>query len=206
MIINLKRFKGNYGARLNTLVRFPVKGLDMSEFVVSQQKMPRGNTIQKPIYDLVAVSNHFGQSCDQGHYTAFTKNQKGWFHFNDHQVRECTSQDSIVSPAAYILFYVRRGIDFENLDYSTIQNNIEALQTAQVPKNGLVNLATVDPLTSCTSNKFTSCAQNDNSGLLSPTYTSTCMMGTVTEDNISDSASLQPNAKRPKTTADDSSY
>ena len=74
LIINLKRFKGNYGARLNTLVRFPVKGFDMSEFVVSHQKSNLVDS-QKPIYDLVAVSNHFGQSCDQGHYTAFTKNQ-----------------------------------------------------------------------------------------------------------------------------------
>ena len=97
----------------------------MSEFVVSHQKK-KG---PKPIYDLVAVSNHFGQSCDQGHYTAFTKNENQWYHFNDHQVRECTQSDSIVSPAAYILFYVRRGIDYLNLDYKKVKNTLEPVTT-----------------------------------------------------------------------------
>jgi hypothetical protein len=52
-MINLKRFRGN-NAKQNTRVDFPVRGFDMSDFVVS-------NDVQKPIYDLFAVSNHFGQ-------------------------------------------------------------------------------------------------------------------------------------------------
>ena len=73
MIINLKRFRGSY-AKQNTLVRFPVEGLDMSEFVVSNDFEPN----KKPIYDPFAVSNHFGQ-LQAGHYTALTLNNGSWF-------------------------------------------------------------------------------------------------------------------------------
>lgn len=52
LIINLKRFRGSY-AKQNTLVDFPKRGLDMSEFVVSKERPPN-----RPIYDLFAVSNH----------------------------------------------------------------------------------------------------------------------------------------------------
>jgi ubiquitin carboxyl-terminal hydrolase 4/11/15 len=52
LLINLKRFRGN-NAKQNTFVDFPVSGLDMSDYVVSE-------TSDKPIYDLFAVSNHFG--------------------------------------------------------------------------------------------------------------------------------------------------
>lgn len=52
LLINLKRFRGN-NAKQNTHVDFPTSGLDMSDFVVSSDT-------QKPIYDLFAVSNHFG--------------------------------------------------------------------------------------------------------------------------------------------------
>ena len=52
LLINLKRFRGN-NAKQNTHVDFPVSEFDMSEFVVSQDS-------QRPVYDLFAVSNHFG--------------------------------------------------------------------------------------------------------------------------------------------------
>ena len=52
LLINLKRFRGN-NAKQNTQVEFPIKGLDMSDFVVSSD-------VQRPLYDLFAVSNHFG--------------------------------------------------------------------------------------------------------------------------------------------------
>ena len=55
LIINLKRFRGN-STKQDTLVNFPINGLDMSEFVVSHDSGPSS----KPIFDLFAVSNHFG--------------------------------------------------------------------------------------------------------------------------------------------------
>jgi ubiquitin C-terminal hydrolase len=46
----------------------------------------------KVIYDLYAVSNHFG-SLGGGHYTAFAKNPiyKNWFEFDDSRVRKISS-------------------------------------------------------------------------------------------------------------------
>lgn len=55
LIINLKRFRGT-STKQDTFVNFPINGLDMSEFVVSSDSGPTS----KPIYDLFAVSNHFG--------------------------------------------------------------------------------------------------------------------------------------------------
>ena len=83
----------------------------MSEFVVSREKPPN-----RPLYDLFAVCNHQGQ-LSAGHYTSYTLNRGTWYHFNDHKVRQCTETDHIVSSAAYILFYQRRGINFDQIDY-----------------------------------------------------------------------------------------
>ena len=68
----------------------------MSDFVVSAD-------VQRPLYDLFAVSNHFGQ-LQAGHYTAMTLNNGKWFQFNDHKI-SCIEEHDIVSSAAYILFY-----------------------------------------------------------------------------------------------------
>ena len=55
---------GGGGGKLDTFVDFPLDGLDMSPFVMSQGK--------PLIYDCFAVSNHFG-NVGFGHYTAFAK-------------------------------------------------------------------------------------------------------------------------------------
>lgn len=94
----------------------------MSEFVVSREKPPN-----RPLYDLFAVSNHQGQ-LSAGHYTAYTLNRGKWYIFNDHKVRQCSEQDHIVSSAAYILFYKRRGMNFENIDYEQIRNRLDSAE------------------------------------------------------------------------------
>lgn len=60
----------------------------------------------EPIYDLYAVSNHYG-GLGGGHYTAFAKNGDRWYDFNDSSVHG-VSESSIVGSGAYILFYMRR--------------------------------------------------------------------------------------------------
>ena len=116
LIINLKRFKG-LQTKQNTLVHFPLKGLDMSEYVISQKQ----KTNEPLIYDLFGVSNHYGQLL-AGHYTAYAKNEGVWYRFNDDQVEQIDNENSIVSNAAYNLFYARRDIDFNDLDYQKIRN------------------------------------------------------------------------------------
>ncbi len=116
LVIHLKRFLYSKWSRekLGTLVEFPVEGLDLSSFVLSKSD-------KAPIYDLFAVSNHSG-GLGGGHYTgtqntvcaypipAYAKNKHDgiWYLFNDSSVSPVGSTDSIVSSAAYVLFYTRR--------------------------------------------------------------------------------------------------
>lgn len=78
MIVSLKRFKasksryGNFGfggQKLDTFVDYPLEGLDMKPFVLSKHQRETSPLI----YDLYAVSNHFG-GVGGGHYTAYGKN------------------------------------------------------------------------------------------------------------------------------------
>lgn len=61
----------------------------------------------EPVYDLYAVSNHFG-GLGGGHYTAYCKvDEEHWYCFDDSHTYEVT-QDKVMSEAAYVLFYRRR--------------------------------------------------------------------------------------------------
>ena len=110
LIIHLKRFSHNrntmFGTRkINDFINFPTTGLDLNPYV------QEGHTDDKSyLYDLYAVSNHFG-SLSGGHYTAFCKNPlyKKWFNFDDTDVSHANEKD-VVSKAAYVLFYKRRGV------------------------------------------------------------------------------------------------
>lgn len=73
--------------------------------VVQQGKM----VLQEvpPVYDLYAVSNHFG-GLGGGHYNAYCKMADGQWHcFDDSHVRPMDKKD-IVSSSAYVLFYRRK--------------------------------------------------------------------------------------------------
>jgi len=103
-IIHLKRFKNN--SKIDTLVKFPLEGLDISDYVINKK-----NDEDKFIYDLFAVGNHFG-SMGFGHYTAYAKNPftKKWYDFDDSHVSELNSKD-IVTTSAYVLFYRKRNLN-----------------------------------------------------------------------------------------------
>ncbi len=132
LIISLKRFKQNkanrysaygYGnKKLETFVDFPLEGLDMAPFVLSKsqkEEMPL-------IYDLFAVSNHFG-GVGGGHYTAYARNYTTgkWYDFDDSSCTEITAdsrRSSIVSSAAYSLFYRLRGhTDLANINFDKLK-------------------------------------------------------------------------------------
>lgn len=109
LVIHLKRFSYEAGQymvhreKVSSLVHFPLRGLDMAPYTLGPEK-DSGNTI----YDLFAVSNHFG-GLGGGHYTAFAKNHKNgkWYDFDDASVR-AIQENEIVSSNAYVLFYQRR--------------------------------------------------------------------------------------------------
>lgn len=74
-----------FGSRkLNNLVEYPVNGLDLSNFIINQTDDSLNPKQQNMVYDLYAVSNHYG-SLNGGHYTAMCKNPvaNSWFEFDD---------------------------------------------------------------------------------------------------------------------------
>ncbi|XP_023659927.1 ubiquitin carboxyl-terminal hydrolase 4 [Paramormyrops kingsleyae] len=103
LVVHLKRFSYNrcWRDKLDTVVDFPIRDLNMSEFVCDPKAGPY-------VYDLIAVSNHYG-GMGGGHYTAYAKNKIDgkWYYFDDSSVSSAT-EDQIVTKAAYVLFYQRR--------------------------------------------------------------------------------------------------
>jgi ubiquitin carboxyl-terminal hydrolase 8 len=101
LVIALKRFSVDGERKLQTLVDFPLEGLNLEEYVV-------GYHPKSYIYDLFGICNHMGGVMG-GHYTAFVKNAESkWLHYNDTQVEEIRNISQIISPAAYCLFYRKR--------------------------------------------------------------------------------------------------
>ncbi|KAF0689993.1 Aste57867_18583 [Aphanomyces stellatus] len=106
LVLSLKRFEYRNEVvrdKLDTMVEFPLEGLDMAPYCLSA-----ADDDHSMLYDLYAVTNHFG-SMGFGHYTAYAKDQATnlWYTFDDSSVTS-VSAASVVSNAAYILFYKRR--------------------------------------------------------------------------------------------------
>lgn len=137
LVLHLKRFEYRnvlWRDKLDTLVEFPLTGLDMGPYVLSEQ--PEGVTSPSPsavagsssgtgpslqplLYDCFGVVNHFG-SMAFGHYTAFTNHAVArgqvdeagqfWHLYDDASVSSATPAD-VVDRSAYVLFYRRRRAD-----------------------------------------------------------------------------------------------
>ncbi|XP_061770485.1 ubiquitin carboxyl-terminal hydrolase 15-like isoform X4 [Nerophis ophidion] len=124
LVVHLKRFSYSRYMRdkLDSLVDFPLSNLDMSEFLINPNSGPC-------IYDLIAVSNHYG-GMGGGHYTAYAKNTDDgkWYNFDDSSVSPA-SEDQIVSKAGYVLFYQRqdtlKGTGYFALDCDKEEDNKE---------------------------------------------------------------------------------
>ncbi|XP_039189947.1 ubiquitin carboxyl-terminal hydrolase 4 [Crotalus tigris] len=105
LVVHLKRFSYNryWRDKLDAVVDFPIRDLNMSEFVGDPAASPY-------VYDLIAVSNHYG-GLGVGHYTAYAKNKLNgkWYYFDDNNVSPA-SEEQIVTKAAYVLFYQRRDV------------------------------------------------------------------------------------------------
>ena len=68
LVVHLKRFlySRSMKHKLETFVNFPIHEFDLTRYVA------RKNGIQRHLYELYAVSNHYG-SMGSGHYTAHVK-------------------------------------------------------------------------------------------------------------------------------------
>ncbi|KAG2137582.1 uncharacterized protein EDB93DRAFT_1253593 [Suillus bovinus] len=118
LLIHLKRFshKGVFTDKIETVVDFPLKGLDLTNYM--PPALPPGmlngsaNGIGDPRvqtppykYDLYGVTNHFG-NLSNGHYTAFIASRGGWVYCDDSRVTPTDAKD-IVGRPAYVLYYKR---------------------------------------------------------------------------------------------------
>ncbi|EPE07342.1 ubiquitin specific peptidase 11 [Ophiostoma piceae UAMH 11346] len=105
LVVHLKRFSSSGWRRdkLDMRVDFPVEGLDITKRVLDRQ------TGKVEIYDLIGVDDHWG-GLGGGHYTAFARNfiDGQWYEYNDSSVSRVSNTSSVVSAAAYLLFYRRR--------------------------------------------------------------------------------------------------
>ncbi|KAJ1719662.1 hypothetical protein LPJ53_005617 [Coemansia erecta] len=117
LVVHLKRFHHSRAWRdkIDVLVDFPLEGLDLSQSVVSPASASAGL-----LYDLFAVCNHYG-GLGGGHYTAYavSPDDQQWYSFDDSHVTRLAGAQSVKTPAAYMLFYRRRGSEqgaaFENI-------------------------------------------------------------------------------------------
>ena len=117
LIVHLKRFEFKHALRrdkLDTLVDFPLSGLDMNAHLATVgDKRSCVDDRVPAIYDCFAVVNHFGRM-GFGHYTAYARpwNEAGitndWALFDDSSVRSVEKDRAVVSSAAYVLLYRRR--------------------------------------------------------------------------------------------------
>ncbi|XP_078206952.1 ubiquitin carboxyl-terminal hydrolase 19 isoform X46 [Callithrix jacchus] len=117
LIVQLKRFSFRsfiWRDKINDLVEFPVRNLDLSKFCIGQKEE------QLPNYDLYAVINHYGGMIG-GHYTACARlpndrssqrSDVGWRLFDDSTVTT-VDESQVVTRYAYVLFYRRRNSPVE---------------------------------------------------------------------------------------------
>nr|XP_044992252.1 ubiquitin carboxyl-terminal hydrolase 19 isoform X9 [Jaculus jaculus] len=117
LIVQLKRFSFRsfiWRDKINDLVEFPVRNLDLSKFCIGQKEE------QLPSYDLYAVINHYGGMIG-GHYTACARlpndrssqrSDVGWRLFDDSTVT-MVDESQVVTRYAYVLFYRRRNSPVE---------------------------------------------------------------------------------------------
>ncbi|KZW00043.1 UCH-domain-containing protein [Exidia glandulosa HHB12029] len=121
LLIHLKRFsvKGPFTDKLETVVDFPIRGLDLTNYMppplppgtarparTSQPLRTDDPRMQVPPYkyDLYGVTNHYG-TLTGGHYTAFIASRGGWLHCDDSRISEADPQS--LTARAYVLFYRR---------------------------------------------------------------------------------------------------
>lgn len=110
LFVQLKRFyyNGHNFSKIPKLVIFPLEGFDLRPYMA--ETAPPSD-----LYDLYAVLNHFG-GLGSGHYVSYAKHPDDgrWRVYDDSRVTEISAND-LVTSAAYLLCYVRRGVDPQSL-------------------------------------------------------------------------------------------
>ena len=117
LIIQLKRFRlyGTQWRKMQTLVDFPIRNLDLTPFMSDAAFIKRVMGVE-PTYNLQGIVCHYG-TLGFGHYVAFLRNifDKKWYRYDDTHKDE-VSEDQIHKESAYLLFYVRKDIEAKSVD------------------------------------------------------------------------------------------
>ena len=125
LVVHLKRFynERNYLNKIDSLIKFPIKNLNMSTLMLNSKKnsgLCIKNSENNFFYDLFAVVNHNG-SISSGHYTTYCLNEdEKWLFFDDDKTFLLNKEieEEIVSNKAYILFYKRQRFRPSNILHS----------------------------------------------------------------------------------------
>lgn len=106
---NVSSYGYGYGGnrrKISTLVRFPIRDLNMRPWLYDASSVPAEDCI----YDLTAICNHSGSSSG-GHYYCYARDENDgstrWYEYNDSGVYE-KGEVGLVRDSAYVLFYQRR--------------------------------------------------------------------------------------------------
>ncbi|KAJ1961388.1 hypothetical protein IWQ62_003888 [Dispira parvispora] len=184
LVVHLKRFSHTrtWRNKLDVNIEFPLEGLDLNRVVAHAKRTGHNHPTTESIkgeaeeesltYDLYGVCNHFGR-LGGGHYTAYAKNPQTerWYEFDDSCVRPVDANhvhDTVVTPAAYVLFYQRRRQDNkvsaavakvrqlvqEKSQAASLQPSPQLTATADRPLSGgfsLSGISSVSPLESYSS-------------------------------------------------------
>ena len=113
--MSFNRFKSHNAVsseKISDKITFPIHGLDLSPYVLSQDPNTDGNSA---LYDLCGVIDHYG-TINFGHYVASAYNSKhdAWYRFNDSMVTKISDaelKETLVTESAYVLFYKLRGYE-----------------------------------------------------------------------------------------------
>jgi len=113
LVCHLKRFTHDkYGriSRVSKSIEFPLS-LDISNC------MSKVNRSTPPLYELVGVLVHQGQTCSNGHYISYVKSGDEWYRVSDNHVTQ-VEVDYVLQQKAYILMYEMNGMRNHKIPFS----------------------------------------------------------------------------------------
>jgi ubiquitin carboxyl-terminal hydrolase 22/27/51 len=102
MIFHIKRFERR--TKIDSWLSFPFV-LDLSPLVQHAD-----DASPSSVYDLVSVVAHRG-TMTSGHYTCFIYHRTAWYKCDDAWISPAQKAE-VAAAQAYILFYVRRGLEY----------------------------------------------------------------------------------------------
>eukprot|EP01062_Namystynia_karyoxenos_P073093 TRINITY_DN69939_c0_g1_i1.p1 TRINITY_DN69939_c0_g1~~TRINITY_DN69939_c0_g1_i1.p1 ORF type:complete len:2563 (+),score=583.10 TRINITY_DN69939_c0_g1_i1:84-7691(+) len=120
LVLVLRRTNPATGSKLDTMVSFPVEGLDMAPLVEPCQESPPPEcsdplaraAVRCPqdLYDLYAVVRHQGATVNSGHYLVNVRHQGRWWECCDLSGVTPIDASAVCSKDAFMLFYQRRDV------------------------------------------------------------------------------------------------